>query len=85
MGMKIMERQFRRLRALSIDFLDSIAKNPSLINEPSVSSLAETNGQRITRVLKDACIEVITAHVAMCAFQTCVHAEEGNLVEDIWD
>lgn len=59
---QMMRKQVRRLRDLSLDIIDPIAENPSLINVPCSSGSTETNGQRIERVLKDAYERWIEAH-----------------------
>jgi hypothetical protein len=58
-GAKRLNRQFRRLRNLSEDVILPISKNPSFIDEAFSPLNAETGGQRVTRVLRDAYDEVV--------------------------
>lgn len=50
---------------LSLDAIDPIAKEPSLVDKAFSSRSAETNGQRVARVLRDAYHVVATAHEEM--------------------
>jgi hypothetical protein len=68
-----MRSQVRRLRDLSLDTIDPIARTPSLINEPCSSRAPETNGQRIERVLEDAYDRWIEAHDGMRRAQSKAH------------
>jgi hypothetical protein len=76
-----MRRQVRRLRALSLDKIDPIAGNPSLINVPCSSGATETNGQRIERVLKDAYERWIEAHAEMRKSQSDAHDARNQSVK----
>lgn len=71
-----LEAQIRRLRNLSQDSIDPIAKEPSLINEVFSARNAETKGQRITRVLRDTYVKVVKARDEMRELQTRSHAED---------
>jgi hypothetical protein len=71
--------QVRRLRELSLNTIDPIVGNPSLIDEPCSSRAPETNGQRIERVLKDAYDRWIEAHDGMRRAQSKAHNAKGQL------
>jgi len=73
-----MRSQVRRLRDLSLDTIDPIAGNPSLIDEPCSSRAPETNGQRIERVLKDAYDRWIEDHDGMRRAQSKAHNARGQ-------
>jgi hypothetical protein len=70
---KKLEGQFRRLRDLSQDVIGPISKNPSLVDKAVSSRNAETNDQRIARVLRDAYDEVVKARDEMRELQTRSH------------
>jgi hypothetical protein len=75
-----MRRQVRRLRDLSLDDIDPIARDPSLIDVPCSSGAPETNGQRIERVLKDVYERWIEAHGKMRKSQSDAHdAKQQNV------
>jgi len=52
-------KEILRLRHLSIDYIDPIVGDPSFIDKAYSSNAAETNGQRIERVLETAYSEFI--------------------------
>jgi uncharacterized protein (DUF2342 family) len=79
-----LEGQVRRLRNLSQDSIDPIAKEPSLINEVFSARNAETKGQRITRVLRNAYDEVVKAHDEMRELHTRSHAEDVAESEELF-
>jgi hypothetical protein len=75
-----MRSQVRRLRDLSLDTIDPIAGNPSLIDEPCWPGCTETNGQQVERVLEDAYENWIEAHAEMRKSQSDAHkAKEQNV------
>lgn len=73
---KRLEEQIRRLRTLSQDAIDPIAKKHSLIDKPFSARNAETNGERIARVLRDTYDKVVKARDEMRELQTRSHAED---------
>jgi hypothetical protein len=63
---KRLANQVRRLRNLSLDAIDPVSVDPSLVDKQyPPSAISETYGERIERVLGNAYDYYIEAHVEM--------------------